>query len=862
MNKTLKKLVSLVLCVFMCASMSCMVLAEEAEKVAEVTSVSYDAEVLEAMEFLKILEIIPSDYREFDMGSDVLRADFADSVARILNAATYNGTTPYFYDVPMSYWAYQSISALAERGVIGGSSDKIFSPDERIKTADACKILLTAMGYDKYAANNGGYPTGYLTTAKRIGVLDNLKVSEYLTSETMIKILYNALKTGIFDVVSIENDDAVYSKSEDTLLSIYHGIRYGEGIVQGANGVSFNSKGLKSGEVEIDGKVFASEFELFDALGEDVEFFYREGVGDDRDVVIWARKSGDSDVLYVNADSDARFDVSSFKLKYFENKNDTKEKNAEIARNVILVYNGGVVTKNIDHYFSLPMYDVKLVKGEGRAYDVAVMECYKSFVVGSVDTTKEIIYNKHNAKEYVELSADKYDYVSVTCEGVALGSASEILSGNTASIFKSEDGKYMYVKISRRSVSGVLASYSIQDNGAYLEIGNEDYFYPDCNVKLDAYLGAKVDVNLDFNSRVVHIEASSYSATVGYLIGAEKSVNGLANSVDIKILTEDNVISVFRCDEKVKIDGVTYKGNKKIYEVLMAGEAAIKQQLIAFETNADGVITKIDTPYVNTSAGEDANTLQANVERQKGYWRANLNHNGNMPMNSSTKIFAIPTDSSNAEDDDYSVIGGSATPSDISSCYAASYKTKEKVGIEQYIVLEWDRKDVSPSGYPVIVEDVRKVASEDGVATTMVYGYRGATKISMKLDPDKTFDTVTPGTIMRIGYYGDTIVSLKKLTTVEDIINGDRLHESYNTSATIYYGAVVDLVDNVVKIDTKDDENYDAAVNLAGVNVRVWDASGRKGTLSSGQISDIQPGDFVMVGSNYTNTSFAVVIKR
>lgn len=854
MKNTFKRFVGLILSILIFASAINVALAET-------EGVSYDSEAVEVMEFLKKMEIIPSDYRDVDMATEVTRADFADSLAKIINATSYSGATPYFYDVPVSHWAYQSICSLAERGIIKGSENKIFAPEQIIKTADACKMLLTAMGYEQYAENKGGYPTGYLTVARRIDILDNVSVSEYLTGEVMIKLLYNASKTEVLETTSIKNDDVVYSKSEDTLLAVYKDIKFEEGVVAGANSISFNGKSLKSDEVEIGGKIYNSEISLFDCMGEEVEFFYRDNAGDGKDTVIWARRTGDGDVLRISADSDTDFDVNDFELTYYDADNRTKARTAKIARNVILVYNGGIVTQGVDKYFELPIYDLKLVKADNSKYNVAILDSCNSFVVGSIDVEKKMIFDKSNAKNYVNLDEQDYDFLHVSCEGLAITDMKDISVGDVACVFMAEDGNHLNVKISRSRASGTLDSYRAADNGTYVTVGGGEYFYPDYSANLNQYLGNSIELYLDVNKRIARLETKESSLKIVYLIGAAKSASGLSDRVVIKALDETSAVSVFKCADKVKIDGDSYKDSKKICDVLKAGEAEVKQQLVGIKINSDDEIAEIDTPYVNARSGEDYNTLQINVPRQKGYWRT-YNHNGNMPIGNSTKIYVVPTNPSNATDDDYYVVGRNAVKSDVNGCYATSYKTAEKVGNEQYVVLEWDRAKEAPYEHPVIIEEIRQKTNEDGETQNVIIGYNGSGKVSLPLSSDRSFGIIEPGMIVRLNSYDNVVYGVKKITTVDDIINGDRFSTDFNGYSSCYYGMVKDVVDGVVKIGSDDIEVCDSAWDISNVSVTVYDCQSRKNKLSVGALSDIQPGDYVFVVTNYANSVFAYVIKQ
>ena len=122
--KAMKKILCLFLSVFILAGM----ITVSAENTSgETLSDSQRQTVMERMEVLATLGIVPK-YEEIniELDKEVTRADFADAVAKLIRAENYSGSAPYFYDVPSSHWAYQTISSLAERNIINGTRSVYF----------------------------------------------------------------------------------------------------------------------------------------------------------------------------------------------------------------------------------------------------------------------------------------------------------------------------------------------------------------------------------------------------------------------------------------------------------------------------------------------------------------------------------------------------------------------------------------------------------------------------------------------------------------------------------------------------------------------------------------------------------------
>ena len=78
--------------------------------------------------------------------------------------------TLMFFDVPGTHWAYNYIYLAAEGGVVSGNGNNNFTPNEPVLYPHAVKILVSMLGYDRTANSGGGYPTGYMRVADRLGL--------------------------------------------------------------------------------------------------------------------------------------------------------------------------------------------------------------------------------------------------------------------------------------------------------------------------------------------------------------------------------------------------------------------------------------------------------------------------------------------------------------------------------------------------------------------------------------------------------------------------------------------------------------------------------------------------------------------
>jgi hypothetical protein len=98
------------------------------------------------------------------------------------------------------------VSFIAARGITTGTGNGLFSPDAVLTRADFLVMLMKAYGIapdtnpaDNFSDAGNTYYTGYLATAKRLGISAGVENNIYapgkdITRQEMFTMLYNALK--------------------------------------------------------------------------------------------------------------------------------------------------------------------------------------------------------------------------------------------------------------------------------------------------------------------------------------------------------------------------------------------------------------------------------------------------------------------------------------------------------------------------------------------------------------------------------------------------------------------------------------------------------------------------------------------
>lgn len=866
--KSMKK----ILCLFLSVFVLMGIITVSAENTSGKTlSDSQRQTVMERMEALAALGIVPK-YEEIniELDKEVTRADFADVVAKLIRAENYSGSTPYFYDVPSSHWAYQTISSLAERNIINGTAERLFRPDDAIAAVDAVKILLSVMGYGDYAQYQGGYPTGYLATANRIGISKGISMTGTFTNAKMYLLLYQAMTTEMFAGVTYSTSGATtYKVSDDTLLSLYHDIYKVRGVLNGANGVSLLSgKMANADEIQIDDVIYESNVNAFSYLGEKVEAFYRWDGKDDIKTVIWVKPYGTSEILNINVNHDASFDVNSFRLTYTRENGSNGYVNFE--RGGILIYNGGQVTSGYEEYFNREVYRLKLIASKGGGYDIAIMEEYRNMVVGAKDNNNLKVYAKNNPSDVLELDDKTYTSLHIVRDTGAALSFAEIAVGDVLSIFESADKEYLEVRVSSNRINGVVDTIAEQTHEYELMIGEAAYIYPKTTETFICSAGDSVVLKLDAFGKIADIETSKSNAVASYLMDAAIKNTAFNDGLQFKVLSgADGKIKILNCGEKLTMDGVRYSDMSKVYQKFLNRNGEFQSQLVMITQNANGEITKIDTAEMGPGEGEGS--LQCSVARMKGEWRKN-SFDGRMAIGADTAIFIIPPEGTVAKDESYTVERLATGPDLAENVYATSYKTKEKVGCEEYVVLEWSSDSVI-NWSPLFVQEISMVVDDEGETRERVSGYMGKDKVNYMAGDDFSFTDlgVEEGTLLRI-YRNKSgkITSVQKLATPEQAAEKRKQNSPVSNWSGIQKGEVIDVVDGVLKMDTRDEDGdpegwiggtADLSIDGRRATVLIYDSQLSRNSIYIGTVSEIMVGDYVVIETDYENAKTIFVYK-
>lgn len=613
------------------------------------------ADASDMVAFMNQLDIISSSESTGDkLDAPVTRINFALFIARALGIddSVASGKT-YFNDIPDDHWAVASINKLVEIGIIS-DGEKNFRPEDIITKEEAAKIAVTCIGANGEADMYGGYPNGYLTIASREKLFAGCESASEMTVRNAAILIYNMLNAEIVQM-EISGEDLTFSRTGDTLLSIYHGIYKAKGTIEAVYGISIDeNKVNKQDEVIIGGETYSSAYWLYDYLGMNKEFYYQDDDGDKTVVYVIESSDKNTEVTYISSEDYVGFKDGYVEYYYDADKGTTKK--VKISDGAVVLRNGDNDSADLEAAFSDFYGNMRIIDtGKLDGAETIIIEDYKTIVISHVDGDDYAIYDTYDQTLFADLSDEDGEVIKYFDVNGNEMTFSNLVSDGVVNVAASLDGNFTIVIINNNNiVTGIIDGKGTDADGErYLELDGEKY--PVQKSFFDKFenlftVGASGTFKTDMFGKI-----ASYAIDKGedgffaYLINGYVDSQMEGEDLDgerfvVKMFTEYGEYIRKACAEKVKIDGVTIKGSDKIMEILST-ESGVTSQLVYMKYNKDGEIKYIDTQnYNEASEGKYSLRKQENSKNIYKHWMGMLGHKAYAP--STTKVMVIPSEGS------------------------------------------------------------------------------------------------------------------------------------------------------------------------------------------------------------------------
>ncbi len=877
--KFIGKIISFIIC-FVLAIPLGIVCANTLENIETESAIAK-----ENLDLFKTLGIVDNEF-VFSHREYITKGEVAYIATALLGAENFTATKQIFIDVPVEEKYAGAIEVLADRGVISGKGDGTYGVEQYASFAEVTKIFVSILGYEVKAQHSGGYPGGYLNVASNIQLLKG--VSEFnglLTQKDFRELLENAIEVDIPLITSMTKDGADYEVTKGrTLLTEYHDIYMGRGIVTGNSFTSFDGISMLENYVTIDtfGQVDVGATNAEAYLGHSVIYFIEDYKEDTCQLLYIAdEKSNQTQVIEADILCDEKTSLSAL---YYYNENEDL-KNIRLADDVKIVYNG-VFERNVTLDMLKPeMGRITVIdsnhNGQG---DILIVEDVQIAVVDVVDVANEKLYLKHSNVVHTLNTDTRNVIVKNLKEEIAL---KYINQGDVVSIAESKDRTAISIVASNTTIAGSIDQIS----GDEIFINNVMYkvshSYQALAARTDIYvpqitIGLTGTFYLDEFGDIAYVtESTSDGFLYGYLLNAYID-SSFDKTIGLQIFSQDGQQLKLQASDKLKVCGTKLTDADQIRNYLW-DQGQVKRQLVTFKLNDEGKVTEL---WTATSTDQRIGYDLENFSHD--YGQASLQHRygalgTKYRVDGQTIVFTIPADQANYKN--YSIVEAASLLDSFVYEKASIYDADENK-IARVVIL-YDMQgggglDVALYQTKIsIVDSVATAVDQNGELTNVLYHYTdGLKEKNIVKDPEgenifsrywqysgiKVSD-LQPGDIIQLRLNAD-----KEIETFHVLYRGESAYTECSSSGVpsvdwytgalhTAYGEVKDKISKRITVNAHSDGtdyNWNREFIINGIPVYLWDETAST-KCKLGSIHDIDIGDKVFV-KTVNNTVREVVV--
>lgn len=513
----------------------------------------------------------------------VSRGEFAHYIVKLMRWDQITPTNDYnFMDISADTPYINSITTAISMGFMHGNGDGTFRPSEPILQGQALRVMIDLLGYGRAANQEGGYPVGYLATASRLQLLENIELTYPMVYGEFTNFLVKCLEVDLMEKVEADS----YEICEGvTLLNKHLKLNKKQGVITADSFTAIDSSYAREGGICLDGHFYYYDKPTDNLVGYSVEYYTDE---QDETIVYLCAAGVKNKELIVDAE-----DIIGLSEKTFRYYEGDRERMAQLEKSLYAVYNSEALAQYSQEDF-IPAYgDVRLLDNDGDGvYDIAFIRDIKYVIVGSVNSVNQVIYDKEDAEKTVYFH--EAQRVMITEGNSNVQNFSGIRPYDVLAVEKSCSGENLRIQITRSPISGAVSA--LEDTGDALTITVNGTAYEVLkDIAKMPMVGRIYTFYVNEKNQVVYFE-ESVSETVAYLIDAKPEKAGIFSKIQLKILNNKGKFEYPLLASRVEIDGIPYKG-AGVLEPLKKGGSEVLSQVITFAKNSEGEIVKINTPY-------------------------------------------------------------------------------------------------------------------------------------------------------------------------------------------------------------------------------------------------------------------------
>ncbi len=826
----------------------------DSEPTEEVTAAARDAKYSEAMLTMQTFGIINANVKP-DATFEV--DDMSEMIYKYLRIGTDmtepEATRRIYNDVDRWHWAAGYIEYLYNNDIYAGDGTGNYEPDRNARLSDVCGIMINLLGYAN-VAKRAGEEWDAISKARDLKLIGSGEngIDHDITYAELASICYKTLFTNA--VAAAIGGSNIKIEQKDEFITEYFGLKYGTGIMTGADMHSLTHTECRDGYAVIDGTAFYEEgISRLSCLGMKVKYYYDESTGQ---LVLKAAVPIKNDELYLKAEQ-----IQSYNNNTYRYSDDNRVRSAHIDNNMKLLYNGKITSQRNPF---VPKYGtVRLIDntGDGK-YDVVIIENAYNVLFESLNN--EIIYGQNldeSGKKH-KINIKDADYLSIERDGINI-SPSDIKENSIITAVVSEDEKLFKLYVSDRTTDGTIMAADEEEidiDGNVYKVADKLY-----NPDLAAVPGKKVTVYFDvYGNAAAVLAAGDGEYHYGYVLKVSPDED--EDNVIVKLLGDDGKEHKYSCDSKVVIDNTRAVSINAVSAFVNVGE------LIRYKLRNE-CLWIIDTAenkgvFDNYTYYEDSDSLRviacdyliykSGASLFKKIYETGAVVEGEVGIADDTPVFFVPEDDTDAESSDYYVTTRTAIPVD-SLEKVKIYASGKKTMVADALIYYYKRELDSSAGIFVVDKIIRKV-NEDNAQIYGITGYMNGEKAEYDVEDGSILTAngrIARGSVIRLSTKRNGIVdSIQNLYSADGTGELNNAEHEYKTgysavpcnySFRVVLGSCVEKEGTYMRFKFKDNVSKNELFNLSGCRVYVYDKS--EDTVSVGNALDIY--DYETYGSAY-----------
>lgn len=686
----------------------------------------------------------------------ITRIEFVAALAKVFKLSE---TVPekYFYDDVKSF-TENSGYVYAAYGAGWISKSESFNAISQISAYEAIKIAVNALGYNLIAENNGGYPAGYILTARRIGLLSGVDSQETaLGTDNAYMLIYNMLRTNLFSQLTFGTVSR-FAEKDETVLSQLYDIYEISGIVSKTpyNSLNGDEKSEYENEIEINGTAYRFNDAQYDMLGVKHKVFVKKGKQTAAEVVCCFKDAEKSLSIPLR-----RISHKSGNTVYWYDEGG-KERSTVLASSPTVIYNGRRIMAGIDECFSENSGEVTLIDNGTGGYTTVYINSYSYIQVYGADTLGNVIRDKNSYLNNIDINRALY---CIYDENGAELDKFDIESGEVYQVILSKDGGFCELRRCSEKVTGTVNSQKKN----YLKIDGVEYYITDYFKSFflkDVKTGKQASFMVSPLGEIITSTDAESSILYGYAVAANLETK-LETVLKLKIFSQMGEMLALEVNKSAYLDG-EYKNKTAINDIYnkFTESGSFKQQLIRYGTNSAGKINMIDfystdKPVNPGEYADERNMLTKYDSRNFVYKIYSATFSRYFHINSAC-VFLIPKDTTKEEE--FKIIGKSYFIND--RYYTLEpYDIDETGGAKAAVYIYDSDAAVNPDNVPYLVESVDGSANENGEDGYILNLFNGTEFISKFMAKNVEVEkSATAGTVRK---------SVHELLSGGDIIRFD-----------------------------------------------------------------------------------------